>query len=165
MEIIVPIKGNVKYSITLDPSVWIIDDRKKKLDDFFLNHTEEHNELEEYTKAVSKHWDKEIIEGNTAPKPPGTEKKKKYIKEELTTETYGIHFHYFLNNSEPNEYAKRVIVESTNGDRTFSLDEAMKFILCFSNKGKALKEDGPIHVYYGHTKDDVITHVKAFNII
>ena len=33
MERIVQIKGNVTYSITLDPSVWLLDDRKKRLED------------------------------------------------------------------------------------------------------------------------------------
>ncbi len=32
---IIQIKGNVKYPITLDPSVWIFDDRKILLEDAF----------------------------------------------------------------------------------------------------------------------------------
>ncbi|MGM9923317.1 MAG: peptidyl-prolyl cis-trans isomerase [Bacillus sp. (in: firmicutes)] len=165
MELIVPIKGNVKYSITLDPSVWIFDDRKKKLAEFFKGQEEAANELEEYTKSISKHWDKEIIEGNEAPKPQEKPKRKKYIKEELTTETYAIHFRHFLKNSEPREDAKEVVVESSDGNKTFSLEEADRFVLCFSDKGKPLAEDGPLYVYYGQNEDQVIKNVTAFNII
>mgnify|MGYP001051368502 CR=1 FL=1 len=37
---IVTITGNVKYPITLDPSVWIFDDRKFDLDQFFSDFRE-----------------------------------------------------------------------------------------------------------------------------
>ena len=63
MERIVQIKGNTAYPITLDPTVWIFDERKKKLADFFNGESEEQDELEMYTKAISKQWDKEVIEG------------------------------------------------------------------------------------------------------
>ncbi|WP_019242448.1 MULTISPECIES: hypothetical protein [Bacillus] len=160
MENIVPIKGNVKYSITLDPGVWILDDRKIKLNDFFEGDLLENDHIEEYTKAVSKHWDKEIIEGNEA--PPKNPPKKKFIREEMRTETYAIHFHHFLKNSEPNETATEVIVQTTNEEIAFPIKDAMNFVLCFSNQGKALKEDGPIHVYYGKNQKQKITHVQAF---
>ena len=35
MNSIVPIKGNVQHAITMDPSVWIFDDRRIDLEDFF----------------------------------------------------------------------------------------------------------------------------------
>lgn len=35
INLIIQIKGNVKYPITLDPSVWIFDDRKILLEDAF----------------------------------------------------------------------------------------------------------------------------------
>ena len=35
LEFIIPIKGAVKFTITLDPTVWIFDDRKIDLDDIF----------------------------------------------------------------------------------------------------------------------------------
>ena len=51
MENIVDIKGKVKYKITLDPSVWIFDDRKADLDSFFEQQTKHDNELEELYKV------------------------------------------------------------------------------------------------------------------
>ena len=35
LEKIIPVIGKVKYSITLDPSVWIFDERKLELTTFF----------------------------------------------------------------------------------------------------------------------------------
>ena len=160
MESIVQIKGNVTYSITLDPSVWLFDDRKKRLEDFFIHSEEEEDQLEAYTKAASEHWDREVTEGAT---PPSEKKeKKKTIKEQLTTETFGILFRYFLKNSEPAETASTVIVVSENERRAFPIEQAYNFVLCFSNKGKALNEDGPIHVYYNRNDEDKIIKVREF---
>lgn len=163
MERIVPIRGNVKYGITLDPSVWILDDRKRLLDDFFDGEKKEENSLEEYTKSVSAHWDREITEGAIPPSERPTEQKIKKVQ--LTTETFAISLHYFLHNCEPNPDASAFIVHSSNGNQSFPLSEAYHFVLCFSNQGKALFEDGPIHVYYGDSKDQFITHVTSFEII
>lgn len=167
MERIVKIKGNVTYPITLDPSVWILDDRKKKLEDFFKEDFEDTDELEAYTKAISKQWDKEMLEGNTTPQPKSRSKSnsKKFLKEELLTETYGIYFHYFLKNSQPLESAKTIVVVSSTGERSFPIKEALSFVLCFSDKGKALTQDGPIHVYYGGNADEKITSVQSFIVI
>lgn len=162
MESIVQIKGNVGYSITLDPSVWLFDDRKQKLEDFFSAAIQEEDQLEAYTKAASEHWDREVTEGAT---PPSEKKeKKKTIKEQLTTETFGISFRDFLKNSNPTETAETVIVVSEEGNHTFPIEQAYQFVLCFSNEGKALTEDGPIHVYYNNNDTDKITKVREFII-
>ncbi|WP_050614649.1 hypothetical protein [Bacillus testis] len=163
MESIVPIKGKVRFAITLDPSVWIFDDRKKKMDDFFKEDAKADDEMETYTKEVSKHWDKEMTEGAQLPE---TQKKpkRKYNKQEMRTESYGIYFHDFLKNSEPESDAVEVIVECENSEHRFSMEQAEKLILCFSDKGKALKEDGPVHIYYGSTPEEKITHVRAFRV-
>ena len=81
MENIIIISGNVKYTITLDPSVWIFDDRRVDLTTYFTTKLENSKSLEEYTKAVSKHWDREIIEG--AIYPPTLKTEKKFEKEKI----------------------------------------------------------------------------------
>ena len=130
MEQIVELKGNVAFPITLDPSVWIFDERKKKLDEFFSAQQSDEDELESYTKAISKQWDKEVTEGNEAPKQ--ITKTKKYRKEELLTETYGISFKYFLENSEPDSTATKLAIHAENKIYTFSLENAYSFVLGFS---------------------------------
>ena len=79
MNDIIQIKGKVKFSITLDPSVWIFDDRKEELSVYFNNKskTEKKNEEEEYIKVQSKYWEREIAEGSVSPPTLKTEKNMK----------------------------------------------------------------------------------------
>jgi hypothetical protein len=164
MENIVEIKGHVKYKITLDPSVWIFDDRKADLDSFFEKLAEKDNELDEYTKSISKHWDREIIEGASVPQKGNTN--KKFIKETLLTGTFGIPFEPFLQNSEPFHDAKTIVIETVDHEYPFAIERANDMILCFSNQGKPLKEDGPIHLYFqdGSNKDRPIRNINSFRI-
>ena len=89
MANIIEIKGKVKFKITLDPSVWIFDDRKAELHTFFEDNGTNDQNLDAYTKSISEHWDREIIEGATIPQTVKTEKKTS-IKETLINGTFGI---------------------------------------------------------------------------
>ncbi|MFT9600809.1 peptidyl-prolyl cis-trans isomerase [Mesobacillus sp.] len=165
METIIPIKGKVKYKITLDPGVWIFDDRKVDLNTYFSEDQERGDALEEYTKSVSKHWDREIMEG--AVYPPTLKTEVKFEKEKVLTGTFGIPFKPFLVNAEPEQTAKNVVIEYGENDQiSLSLEEASGLILGFSKDGKPLKEDGPLHVYYqdGSNKENPIKNVTGFTI-
>lgn len=164
MENIILVNGKVKFSITLDPSVWIFDERKLELTTFFDKRKNKVNELEEYTKSISKHWDREITEGAAVPSVVKPE--KKYVKELLLTGTFGIRFEPFLQNAEPYEEAKTVVIESIDNKYPIPIEEAKELILCFSSIGKPLKEDGPIHVYFGDgsNKQNPIKNVRNFCI-
>ncbi|WP_282171704.1 peptidyl-prolyl cis-trans isomerase [Cytobacillus firmus] len=164
MENIIAFKGNVKYQITLDPGVWIFDDRRVDLTTYFMHENIRKNELEEYTKAVSKHWDREIMEG--AVFPPTLKTEKKFEKEKVLTGTFGILFKPFLMNAEPDESAEIVVIESEDGETRLTLSEAEELILGFSKDGKPLKEDGPVHAYLGDGSNynSPIKRVKAFRV-
>ncbi|GLB60346.1 peptidyl-prolyl cis-trans isomerase [Cytobacillus sp. NCCP-133] len=164
MENIISFKGKVKYAITLDPGVWIFDDRRVDLTTYFNQETKNRNELEEYTKAVSKHWDREIMEG--AVFPPTLKTEKKFKKEKVLTGTFGMPFKPFLLNAEPDENAEFLIIESVDGEFQLPLSQAEDLILGFSKEGKPLKEDGPVHVYMGDgsNKNNPIKTVKAFRV-
>ncbi|EWG11802.1 hypothetical protein [Cytobacillus firmus] len=164
MENIIAFKGNVKYQITLDPGVWIFDDRRVDLTTYFIQDNIRKNELEEYTKAVSKHWDREIMEG--AVFPPTLKTEKKFEKEKVLTGTFGIPFKPFLMNAEPDESAEIVVIESEDGEARLTLSEAEELILGFSKDGKPLKEDGPVHAYFGDgsNQNSPIKRVKAFRV-
>ncbi|WP_026574748.1 hypothetical protein [Bacillus sp. UNC438CL73TsuS30] len=164
MDKIILISGNSKYTITLDPSVWIFDDRRIDLTTYFSLEKEDKDPLEEYTKAVSKHWDREIMEG--AVYPPTLKTEKKYEKIKMLTGTFGIPLKPFLQNAEPNSDAKMVVVETPEGEIEFPLEEAFEFILKFSEDGKPLTSDGPVHLYYGDgsNQHNPIKNVKQFNI-
>lgn len=165
METIIPIKGKVKYKITLDPGVWIFDDRKVDLNTYFSEDQERGNALEEYTKSISKHWDREIMEG--AVYPPTLKTEVKFEKEKVLTGTFGIPLKPFLVNAEPEQTAKNVVIEYGKNDQvSLSLEKASGLILGFSKDGKPLKEDGPLHVYYqdGSNKENPIKNVTGFTI-
>lgn len=145
MELIMPIKGAVNYTLTLDPSVWIFDDRRIDLDSYFKTEREETDPDLEYTKVTSAHWSREIMEGATF--PPTLKSEKKYEKTKMLTGTFGIHLKHFIKNAEPHSDAKEIVFESEEGDvYSLPLENANQIILKFSHEGKPLKEDGPVHV-------------------
>lgn len=162
MEDIILLTGKVNYTITLDPGVWIFDDRRVDLDTYFSDNKNETDELEEYKKAVSKHWDREIMEG--AVFPPTLKTEKKYEKEKVLTGTFGIPFKPFLKNADPKGDAKLLVITSTEGDYEIPLEKANNLILGFSNCGKPLSEDGPVHVYFGDgsNQNNPIKNVTGF---
>jgi hypothetical protein len=164
MENIIIISGNVKYTITLDPGVWIFDDRRVDLTNYFSTKRENSNSLEEYTKDVSKHWDREIMEG--AIYPPTLKSEKKFEKEKVLTGTFGIPLRPFLVHSEPASDAYSFVIHCIDGEYEYTLETAHELILGFSNNGKPLSEDGPIHVYWGDgsNQQNPIKNVTGFTI-
>lgn len=164
MERILLLRGKVKYSLTLDPGVWIFDDRRIDLRSYTYVKVEKENDLEAYTKAVSEHWDREIVEG--AIFPPTLKSEKTFEKEKLLTGTFGVPFKPFLTNAEPAGDAKRLVIERENGEVELPLETAYGLIFKFSDNGKPLNEDGPIHIIYGDgsNKDNPIKNIKGFII-
>jgi hypothetical protein len=162
MENIILIKGNVKFTITLDPGVWIFDDRRIDLTTYFQVHEKKLDELEEYTKKISKHWDREIIEGATF--TPTIKTEKKFEKVKVLTGTFGIPFKPFLANSEPTNSAKLLVIQTSDGEIEIPLDHAYELILGFSNNGEPLRNEGPIHIYFGDgsNQHDPIKNIQAF---
>ncbi|SDM05178.1 hypothetical protein [Bacillus sp. OK048] len=162
MENIILLSGKVKHSITLDPTVWIFDDRKVDLSTYFSSPYKNDNGLEEYTKSVSKHWDREIMEG--AVYPPTLKTEKKYEKEKMLTGTFGIPFQPFLKNAEPAEQAVTLIIKTETSAYEIPLELANDLILGFSDMGKPLTEDGPVHIYFGDGSNRLtpIKNVKEF---
>ena len=165
MEQIIPIKGNVSFPVTLDPGVWIFDDRRIDLDDFFSSPNQtERDEEEEYIKSTSKFWEKEIREG--AVFPPTIKSEKKYEKEKVLTGTFGIPLSPFLKNAEPLDGTSEILIETKNGNFSFPLTEAESLLMQFSLKGKPLREDGPVYMLLkdGSNRETPITHVMAIRI-
>lgn len=164
MENIIPIKGKTQYSITLDPGVWIFDDRRIDLTTYFDTAQNQIDELEAYTKSISKHWDREIMEG--AIYPPTLSSEKKFEKEKLLTGSFAVPFKPFLKNATPLDDARNVIIEQEGNDISIPLEKAYDLILGFSKDGKPLKEDGPIYVYFGDgsNRNEPINNVKAFRV-
>jgi len=165
METIIPIKGEVKYQITLDPSVWIFDDRRIDLNTFFIEEVIEKDELEEYTKKVSAHWSREIMEGATY--PPTLKTEKVYEKTKMLTGTFGVYLKQFLQNAEVKDSATSIVIETATGEEhRFSLQQVDSLIFKYSQDGKPLREDGPVHVLFadGSNLENPIRDVRAVRV-
>lgn len=146
MTDVIVVKGKVKFSITLDPSIWIFDDRKKSLKDFFANEeSTSFNNREEELSKMGKYWDNELFKP-VDPKQPVFFAEKKKIEGD-----YGIALWPFLNNAEPLKEAQYVVFKNEEGEEIrLSLEEAHNAIFCFAIDGKPIREQGPVHFYYGN---------------
>lgn len=166
MDSIVLINGKVQYTVTLDPGVWIFDDRKMELNNFFNEPPQEIDELEDYSKKAAKDWQKDIQEG--AISPPTIKTEKKFEKQRLMTGTFGIRFEPFLSNATPNDDATELVVVTNEEQLSFPLEQAKQFFLGFSIDGKPLKPEdgGPVYVYFGDgsNRENPIKNVKAFTV-
>ncbi|MDM5297785.1 peptidyl-prolyl cis-trans isomerase [Bacillus pumilus] len=139
---IIQIKGNVRYKITVDPSVWIFDDRKFLMDSFFEKQTL--TEAEQHDHELDQ--ERVIREGHTL--PPTLKTEKTFEKERLVTGSFGMKLGDMFKNAEPLEQANTC--EFVTEDETIAtpLSSAMNSIAHFSQNGKPLTEKGPIHVYF-----------------
>lgn len=164
MESVILIKGKVTYTITIDPGVWIFDERKVDLTTYFHQKQDAVSDLDEYTKSMSKHWDREISEGAAVPQ---LKPEAKFQKEILVNGTFGIPFRPFLANAEPLADAKFVVIDCGNDQVKLPLNDAYQLILGFSKDGKPLIEDGPIHAYYhdGSNLENPFKRVSGFTVI
>jgi hypothetical protein len=166
MNDIILITGNVKFTITLDPGVWIFDDRKIDLHNYFLNppHGQQHEQQdeEEEIKKLSAFWDREIQEG--AVFPPTLKTEKRFLKEKIITGTFAMPLAPFLRNAQPLPDAKELTIVTEHNEITIPLEQAYEAILGFSKDGKPLREDGPVHFYFGDgsNRGTPITHVRRF---
>lgn len=134
---IIQLTGNVRYQITLDPSTWIFDDRKIKIEDL-LSNTEDGEEI---TFNDETEWNRQIIEGET--KPPTLKSEKKHKKRELLESSFVINLAPFLEYAEAyeDEQAKIVFVHNA-GETELPYAARESFYAHFSKEGKRLHEDG-----------------------
>ncbi|WNB90533.1 peptidyl-prolyl cis-trans isomerase [Bacillus sp. NEB1478] len=167
MDFIVSLNGNVNYPLTLDPGVWIFDDRKKDLTTLFDFDQANESEQEKYLKDVSAHWDRELQEGAMPPSEQEKQQPKKTLKETLLTGSFAISLSYFIFNAQPKPGTEKVLITSADGDLEIPLDEAQKGYFAFSDNGKPLKEDGPVHFYFGdgRNKKNPLKNITAITLI
>ncbi|RDW17959.1 hypothetical protein [Oceanobacillus chungangensis] len=158
---IIPITGSVCYTITLDPSVWIFDDRKIKIEEAFSESvplSESKNELEK----ASQRWERAI-------NPPVNKGITRVEGEEILKHSYVMPIKDFIKNAEIKpEAVNATLVTSENpeNDITITLQELEEGYLQFALNGKPLKSDGPAYFFYhdGSNKDNPIRNVKKIII-
>jgi hypothetical protein len=147
MGSIISLGGKTKFTITLDPGVWIFDDRRIDLTTYFTRTTPPEDKHGEYTKAISKQWDREIREG--AIYPPTLKSEKKFEKEKVINGTFAMPLADFIEHTEPFEGVKVLtIIQKDATEIDIPLEVAKTTILGFSKNGQPLREDGPVHLYF-----------------
>ncbi|PRO64757.1 hypothetical protein [Alkalicoccus urumqiensis] len=159
----VQITGNVAYPVMIDPGVWIFDERRVDMDTVFDEAPQEQSDRE--YEAMGRAFD-EQRQGAEPPKTNGN--KIKINRKDLTEKSLGMSLEPFFGYAEPGAEASRVRVHRNAGeDQILPLDTVRKSICAFSKKGEPLKEDGPLHLYFGDgsNRADPITHVYGFTIV
>lgn len=149
MESVILLEGEVNYRLTIDPGVWIFDDRKVDLEAFFNKELNTNpDQMNAEIKQASMRWDQEI-QGKHA-NPPIKESTKKFEREKLLTGNFGMPLKPFLENAEPKKDTSSLIIETTNGEsHKISLTDGKDGILGFAIKGKPITTDGPAYFYFG----------------
>ena len=164
METILPIKGKVNYSITLDASVWIFDDRKIELEEFLkFDGSSEKNE-NDYIRTQAERFEREL----TGIKPPVNKSIKRFEKERILKGSFVIPLKPFLSNADPTNDSEKVQLDFKDGSKqSMTMDEAMNGFLRFSQDGKPLREDGPTHFYFGDGSNasDPFKNVTGITVI
>jgi|SRR5690625_4639647 len=154
---IIPITGNVTYPITLDPTVWIFDDRKIEFDKAFQSTSE--TVADDELKNMSERFNREVYQQNA--KPPVNRSIKKFEREKILQSTYVMPLGDFIANAEVDSKAKNVTLVTKDDNITISLPEFEQSYFLFARDGKPLIEDGPVHLYFqdGSNKDNPIKNI------
>ncbi|WP_163970783.1 hypothetical protein [Oceanobacillus halotolerans] len=160
---VVPITGNVTYTITLDPTVWIFDDRKILLEEAFNTNVEETVPEDELEKA-SERWNQEIYKQKV--NPPVNNSVTRFERNKVLENSYVMPIQEFVGHAEIKEDAKAVVLETTAGNKTISLADLDNSYLLFAIDGKPIKEDGPVHLLFkdGSNKEEPIKGVQKIII-
>ena len=145
MSQIIQVKGLVTFPITIDPSVWIFDDRKKTSEEIFAP-SQAKSELEAYTKEVSKHWDRDLLEG--ARLPEKQTETKKFKKQEILSGTFYMPLAPFIKNAEPLQDVQQIVIHTANKEQVYPLSAVDEMVLLFCRDGKPILDEGPIYLYF-----------------
>lgn len=143
---IVQLRGKVKFPITLDPTVWIFDDRKIVLKDAFIE--QKSSEQMDDAEKTAEMFDQEVY-FQTKIRPPVKKSIKKFDREKILTESYVMPLKPFVEHAEASNEATKARLITDGDDIIISFEQLLHSLVLFSFEGKPLQEDGPIHLYFG----------------
>ncbi|MGI8314020.1 hypothetical protein [Halobacillus mangrovi] len=158
---IVQIAGNVKFPITLDPTVWIFDDRKLTFNEaFHPEEIEKSDEEEDELKRKSLRFDREVYQQKL--NPPVNKSINRFEKQRIMKGTFLMPLKPFLHTSEPEASVEEAALVTDEGEHTIPADALSESLLLFAEDGKPLKETGPVHLYFkdGSNKATPIKGIK-----
>ncbi|WP_188205667.1 molybdopterin-binding protein [Alkalibacillus aidingensis] len=156
---IVQIDGNVGFPITLDPTVWIFDDRKIELQEAFQKSDQDQSGNDQQEVWTRDEYQQKL-------RPPVNKSLTRYERTKVLENSYVMPIHHFLKNAEPNQNATEAILHTTDGEQTITFEQLENAYLLFALDGKPLKEDGPVHVIFqdGSNQQDPFTGVNKISI-
>lgn len=151
---IFPITGKVRYSLTIDPTVWIFDERKIEVDQ--IGKATDDNAQEAYYAKMGAAWDKGITEGSRTDhnKPMTREEKDAALRG-----TFAMPLAPFIQNAEVLDEATMLRFEGTETVE-LALHCLPELYLQFSKDGKVLT-DGPVHLLY---QDQIVRSVERITV-
>ncbi|MCM3713058.1 peptidyl-prolyl cis-trans isomerase [Halalkalibacter oceani] len=167
-EFVFFIDGNVDHPLTIDPSVWIFDERKIDLHTYFDELATKEDEETAYKKAISAQWDKEITEGSEPPNPNSNQNRITIDKKKLAEGSFGMPLKPFLANAEPHADTTHVDIHKQDGTtERITYEQALAAVAGFADKGQPLREDGPIHLYFGDgsNRKNPIKFISRFTLL
>ncbi|GAK07381.1 hypothetical protein [Geomicrobium sp. JCM 19038] len=147
---ILTLSGESKFTITIDPTVWIFDNRKLDVDQHFNDQSEQ--DKPEEPEFGPRRWQTNQIRTK---------------KEALIEGSYGMVLKPFIENAEPTDQAKTLVAIRRNGEEySAPIDVAKEWIAVFSENGQVIKTSGPLHIYYGDgsNRENPITDVVGLRL-
>jgi len=161
---IVQLTGNVNYNITLDPTVWIFDDRKILFEEAFKEESANPKKTGDKLDRAADRFNREVYRASV--KPPVNKSITKFEREKILKNSYVMPLQEFLSHAEIKSDSKDATLTTKNGQINISLRELQECYLLFAIKGKPITEDGPVHLFFndGSNKDNPITGIQKITI-
>lgn len=165
MSDVIVFKGAVSFPITLDPTVWVFDERKIDLRTY-SGETDPHDHKQaQYLQGTGSQWDKELREGAQLP----SERKSLAEQRKVLEGDYGMPLDPFITNAAPLPEVTHVLLHRGAQEPVqLPIAEARRAILQFAKDGKPIREDGPVYFYMPETllsKEAPITGITAIEFV
>ncbi len=160
---IIQLKGKVTYPITLDASVWIFDDRKVILEEAFIE--KEKQPEDDPLRKKAELFDQELY-FKTKIKPPVNKSLNRYEKEQALNHSFVMPIGEFIRNAEVQDDATRAILKTNEDDVIITMEQLLNAYVLFALDGKPVKNDGPVHLYFGDgtNQHDPIKGIQSITI-
>src|SRR5699024_11915473 len=155
--------GKFTLSITIDVYVCIFYYCKIILEEAFLRKEDEPN-LDAAKKAAHL-FDQELY-FKTKVKPPVNKTLNRYEREQAITHSFVMPISEFIKNAEIHEDATKAILHTNGDDVIITVEQLVDAYILFAEDGKPVKEDGPVHLYFGDgkNKDNPIKGIHSITI-
>lgn len=165
MSDVIVFKGAVSFPITLDPTVWVFDERKFDLSSYTGENDTDLSKQAKYLQGTGTQWDKELREGASLPSVRRSLAEERKVLEG----EYGIRLDPFITNAQPLPEATHVRLHREDQEAvTLPIAEARRAILQFSKAGKPITDNGPVYFYLPETllaKDEPLKGITAMEFI